>query len=218
MQPYFLPFPGYFRLFAAADEVLLLDTVQFSRGSFVNRNRFRKTSGDLDWLTLPLRSAPLGTAIRDLSFSDDADERWEGRLRRFEIGCSDGIADAALRDRLRERSGTPVDFIVTLLETCCRTLGLPFSDLRASRVSVPEGQSGQDRVLALAEARGAGIYLNLPGGRALYDPAAFAARGMRLRYLPDYRGPLDSVGQRLHDGPADALRAEIVSQCTLEMP
>ena len=52
-------------------------------------------------------------------------------------------------------------------------------------------------------------YLNSPGGRELYDPAAFAAEGMRLRFLDDYRGRYPHLLPALLSEGPQALRADL---------
>jgi hypothetical protein len=216
MQPYFLPFPGYFRLFAAADEVVLLDTVQFPRHGFVHRNRFRKLTGVLGWLPLPIGFGRHGTLIRDLVFAPGAAATLRDRSRAFEMFSREGAADSRIIAELSAVDGAPLEVIIRLLSICCAELDLPFSDLRASNLGIAADLTGQDRVLAIAEALGATAYVNLPGGRPLYDAEAFAARGMDLRFLSPYEGPLDSIGQRLHDHPPQVVRDEILGQCALE--
>lgn len=44
MQPYFLPYLGYFQLMAAVDVFVLFDNVQFIRRGHIHRNRI-KVSG-----------------------------------------------------------------------------------------------------------------------------------------------------------------------------
>jgi hypothetical protein len=72
--------------------------------------------------------------------------------------------------------------------------------------------AGQDRILKLLESRGANVYVNAPGGAALYDDRAFAKAGVELAFLTPYRGDQSSILQRLSDEPASVLREEIVSQ------
>jgi len=216
MQPYFLPFAGYFRLFAAADEVVLADTVQFPRRGFVHRNRFLTQAGRLDWLSLPIVPCPLDATIKDLAFPAGAAEIMNRRTRPFEMFRRDGVADGPLKVDILMLDGSPLEVIIRLLRACCAALDLPFIDLRASQLDIPPGLTGRDRLFAIARARGATTYVNTPGGRSLYDTEAFTARGLELRFLPDYQGPLDSIGQRLHDTRPDILRAEILGQCELE--
>ena len=80
MQPYFLPYAGYFRLFAATDLFVIYDCVQFPRRGWVHRNRLVDASGKERWLTLPLAKVPQRTLIRDLCFASDAiDIRYDHR-------------------------------------------------------------------------------------------------------------------------------------------
>ena len=39
MQPYFVPYIGYFQLMSAVDKIVLLDDVNFINGGWINRNR-----------------------------------------------------------------------------------------------------------------------------------------------------------------------------------
>ena len=59
-QPSFLPWIGFFYKALLADELILLDDVQFARGfTWVNRNRLKCDQGEL-WLTVPVRKKGRG--------------------------------------------------------------------------------------------------------------------------------------------------------------
>jgi hypothetical protein len=217
MQPYFLPYAGYFRLFAAADEVILLDDVQFPRRGYVHRNRLRLSDGRLDWLTLPLARQAVAVQIRDLAFSAQAEAALRARLARFPMFAAPDGAAAHLCARIGDIGETSVtDYIVGLIAACCEILDLPFTQLRASRLDPEPGLTGQARIVQIARKCGAGIYLNPPGGRALYDPAAFARAGLELRFLAPWTGASESIAQRLHDEGAAAIRTEIRAAAQME--
>ena len=72
MQPYFMPYAGYFRLFAAADLVAIFDCVQFPRRGWVHRNRLPSRKGEARWLTLPLQKVRTSTQISKLRFTGNA--------------------------------------------------------------------------------------------------------------------------------------------------
>ena len=55
MQPTFLPWLGYFDLMDQVDHFVYLDTVQFSKQSWQQRNRIRTDSG-LSWVSVPVSS------------------------------------------------------------------------------------------------------------------------------------------------------------------
>jgi len=53
-QPYFAPYPGFFQKALRSDVFVLLDTVQFPRGTtWLSRNRFKNDQGTL-WLSVPV--------------------------------------------------------------------------------------------------------------------------------------------------------------------
>lgn len=59
-QPYFAPFPGFFYKVFHSDILVILDDVQFSRGTtWMSRNRFKNDQGTL-WLTIPVWKKGLG--------------------------------------------------------------------------------------------------------------------------------------------------------------
>ncbi len=59
-QPYFSPFSGFFEKALGSDYFVLLDTVQFPRGTtWLTRNRFKNDYGTL-WMTIPVWKKGLG--------------------------------------------------------------------------------------------------------------------------------------------------------------
>lgn len=56
VQPTFMPWSGFFALINQCDNVVLLDSVQFSRQSWQQRNRIRSDKG-LEFLTVPVKTA-----------------------------------------------------------------------------------------------------------------------------------------------------------------
>ena len=59
-RPYFAPYPGFFYQANLCDIFVILDTVQFPRGStWITRNRFKNDQGTL-WMTIPVWKKGLG--------------------------------------------------------------------------------------------------------------------------------------------------------------
>jgi hypothetical protein len=195
MQPYFFPYAGYFRLFAASDLFVIYDCVQFPRRGWVHRNKLIDTSGEPRWLTLPLEKAPQSVLIRDLRFPPDAAELLAERLRPFSLAATP--ATEHMLAALLDIRGTPLEYIERLLEITVAYCGLPWRVVRSSTLNVPPEIHGQDRILEIARRLGASRYVNASGGRELYDPAAFDNAGIELRFLADYQGPNASMLQRI---------------------
>ena len=66
-QPAYLPWLGYLHRIALSDRFLFLDTVQFQKGSFQNRNKI-KTDGGWMWLSVPVKKKGhmAGVKLKDL--------------------------------------------------------------------------------------------------------------------------------------------------------
>jgi hypothetical protein len=217
MQPYFVPYAGYFRLLTAADLFVVYDCVQFPRRGWVHRNRLPDAQGRASWLTLPLAKAPQEVLIRDLAFHADAEALLSDRLKPFPLASEPGGDAAPVLAGMRMLQGeAPADYLVRLLELVARALRLPWRILRSSSLAIPPALHGEERILEIARRLGATRYVNAPGGRTLYDPAAFEAAGIELRFLANYRGPSWSVLWRLASEGAAVLRRDICDATVLE--
>lgn len=211
MQPYFLPYAGYFRLFAASDVFVIYDCVQFPRRGWVHRNRIVDTQGRERWLTLPLAKAPRDVLIRDLRFVPDAGRVLAERLRPLSLPVGRSTDLAPVLDALHGVGGTAVDYIENVLRQTVSYLGLRWTSVRSSQLSIPPTFRGQDRILEIARRLGANHYVNSPGGRGLYDRDTFAAAGIELEFLPDYRGPFTSILTRVLSEDRDTLMRDVRS-------
>lgn len=212
MQPYFMPYAGYFRLFEAADIFVLLDCVQFPRRGWVHRNRLPDAKGEPRWLTLPLAYAPQETAIYDIVMASDAPVRLAAETSRFPSIAAARRAGEPLLAEVTDCGGRLVDYLERLLAAVQRRLGLRADTLRSSSLAIDPALRAQDRIIAIVRALGGREYVNAPGGRALYDEAAFAQAGIRLRFLEPYAGASWSVLHRLLTEDATAIAAEIRAQ------
>lgn len=209
MQPYFLPYAGYFRLMCKVDAFVAFDNVQFPRRGWVHRNRLLLNNRELAWLTLPLARSERSTLISALEFHPNARSFWLNRLSRFPVCGQPRNSARGIVNRLKELDGCPADYLVRLLRAVAIELGLGTPFIMSSALKLPDSIGRSERIFAVCEMLGATTYMNTPGGRALYNPAEFARRGIRLEFLPDYRGNMASILQRLHDEPVLTIRREI---------
>lgn len=187
MQPYFLPYIGYWQMMQAVDEFVVYDDVQFIRG-WINRNRML-WNGDADMFTLPLLKGSNRANINERFLTDAWQEARKGLLDRFAHAYSKaphfGQTMALIEDVLSPGSANLADFLFASLVRLRDALGLETKLLRSSDLSEGQGQGlrGAARIKALAKSRGASVYINAPGGRELYDVAEFKTEGMDLKFL-----------------------------------
>ncbi len=73
-QPNFAPWLGYFLKMAQADTFILLDDVQFSKGSYTPRVRIHQKLFDGNqWLTIPIKKHSATTAISEIQLDRSQD-------------------------------------------------------------------------------------------------------------------------------------------------
>jgi hypothetical protein len=209
MQPYFVPYAGYFRLFAASDLFVVYDCVQFPRRGWVHRNRLADASGTERWLTLPIAKAPRDALIHQLRFGIDARDVLAERIRSFPLLTTVRAPEPEILATLRDIGGTPVEYIERLLHDVVSRLGLGWEVVRSSTLGVPDSLHGQDRIIEIARRLGATCYVNAPNGRSLYEARAFEDAGITLRFLSDYPGSSASILRRILEEDAGSVAEEI---------
>lgn len=188
LQPNYVPWIGYFDLMNAADVFVLLDTVQYTRGDWRNRNRI-KTGGGLKWLTIPMRPR-IGTLIRDARCEN---LEWrEEHLARLEAAYRDAPAFDAMMPRIRAwYAAVPgtrlVDIDEHLVRCAAEALGIETPIRRASELADADDPTG--RLVALCRAVGADRYLSGPAARDYLDVEAMQAAGITVEWACyDYAG------------------------------
>jgi hypothetical protein len=216
MQPYFLPYAGYYRLFAAADIFVAFDCVQFPRRGWVHRNQFPVAPGVTDWLTLPVQKCDRSTRIADLVFVPDAEALLRRSAHRFPILKSAWDTASPLIDHIKiTGSGTVADYLCAQLASLTALLGVSRPIVRSSALGIPADVHGQARVIAIARALGATRYVNSPGGRSLYQREAFDEQGIELRFLSPFTASTDSILSLLLTDSTEQIAALIRSETIL---
>jgi hypothetical protein len=183
-QPHYLPWLGYLAKWAAADVFVFLDTVQYVRNGWQNRNRIKTAAGPR-WLTVPVH-ARLGTPLAEVTV--DAAQRWGDRhLRAIEQAYAPTRGLARHREALREIYATPWERLAPLAvataEWLARALGITAPARLASTVDVGVTVTDPtDRLIALCRAVGADTYLAGRDGARYMDAGRFDAAGIRVLY------------------------------------
>ena len=74
MQPYLLPYIGYFQLMRACDKFVIYDHIKYTKKGWINRNRVAHNGKEITF-TLPLRKSSDLADIIDKSIADSFDPK-----------------------------------------------------------------------------------------------------------------------------------------------
>lgn len=184
MQPYLLPYIGYFQLIACADQFIVYDDIQYTKKGWINRNRFLR-GGEPVTFTVPLQKDSDFLDIRERKVAESyAPRKLLGQIEaayRKAPYLSDAMP--VIEDVLSHETETLFSFLRYGLERTCAYLGVRTPIITSSTVKPVNGTKGQDRVIDLCKAAGAAEYINPIGGLGLYSGQEFAAHSLGLKFL-----------------------------------
>jgi len=180
-QPHYLPWLGYLAKWAEADLFVFLDTVQFEKNGWQNRNRIKTAAGP-QWLTVPVR-AQLGMSITDVAI--DISQPWARRhLRAIELAYGRAAAWARYGDDIRAFYAQPwhalAGLAVANARWLARTVGIATPSRLASELTVT-ATDPTERLVELCRAVGATTYLAGRDGVQYMDLKRFRHAGLEVR-------------------------------------
>lgn len=190
MQPTYLPWIGYFAMIDRVDTFVFLDSVQFARRSWQQRNRIKTANGP-QMLTVPVhKKGARDQKIAEVTI-DDQGHFADKHLRAIEHALAkaphfDEHA-AQLFAILQAGHERLVELNIELITWLTGAFGIESRFVRSSGLDV---EGSKDELLAdICRAFDATTYLSAPGSRAYIEASdAFERRGITVRYH-DYDHP-----------------------------
>jgi hypothetical protein len=182
-QPNYIPWMGYFYKIYNSDVFVIGDAVQFSKDSFINRNRIKTPQGVL-WLTIPVKQDSYKHLINEVIISNDTD--WRARqLKSIEVFYKKapyfGDYYDEFRTILMQDWRKLSDLNICLIKSICKALDINTEIVVASGINV-EGSSTQ-RIINTCNALSADEYLSGSGGAKYQDEEMFEQNSIKLSYL-----------------------------------
>jgi hypothetical protein len=180
-QPQYLPWLGYFDKISRADVFVLLDTVQYKKNEWQNRNRIKGAQGP-QWLTVPV-SFRHPQRISEVGVCG---AHWQRKhYQSLLVNYRRAPHWARLDGFFRELYAVPwqglSELNVCAVKGLASLLGISTPiHLASSLGRMPEDPDG--RLIALARHFGADTYLAGSGGRDYMDLEQFARAGVEVRF------------------------------------
>ncbi len=226
MQPYFLPYTGYFQLIAAVDVFVVYDNIQYSKNGWINRNRICR-NGEAVTFSLPLKAASDYLDVRERELATDfRRDKLLNQIRGAYQRAAFFTQIFPLIERIiRYEESNLFGYLHHSICSLCEFLKIDTEIRVSSTIAADHELKKQDKVLALCSAVGASTYVNAIGGVELYSKTAFRDRGMELMFI---RGktfeyaqfghpfvPLLSIIDVLMFNPVDTVRESIFNNYEL---
>ena len=181
MQPYLFPYLGYYQLAGSVDRWVFADDYMFIKKGYIHRNSIL-VNGNAYRFTIPIKDQSSFRMINEhyaippfhniLKLIAQAYAKAPCFSRVFPLVAS--VLDGRETNIARMAGAS--------LQAVFDYLGISIQISWSSAIRGHQHLKCQDRALAICETLGASEFVNPIGGLELYDEAAFAARGIRLRF------------------------------------
>lgn len=168
MQPYFMPYIGYFQLIKAVDKFVIYDDVNFINRGWINRNNIL-INGKAQLFTISLHKASQNKLINEIKIADD----FQKFLRTVEMAYKKAPYFGEIYNLLQHIVAYPdkqaANFIWNSLQEISSYLQLDTEFLMSSSIEKNNSNHGQTKIMEICQILGADTYINPIGGQELYD-------------------------------------------------
>ena len=193
MQPYFMPYIGYFQLMKAVDKYVVYDDVNYIKGGWVNRNHIL-INGEKKMFTVTLRKASPNKFFNEIVIGDDFKKLMK-TLRLYYSRAINFDQTMVLMERIISFPNKQLAvFIANSFREILSYLSVETEILMSSEIPKDNSLRGKDKIIQICEILGADTYYNAVGGKNLYDQEEFREHGITLNFVDS----LPQVYSQLH--------------------
>lgn len=193
MQPYFMPYIGYFQLMKAVDKYVVYDDVNYIKGGWVNRNHIL-INGEKEMFTVTLQKASPNKLFNEIVIGDD----FKKLMKTLQMNYSRAInfdQTMVLMERIISFPNKQLAvFIANSFREILSYLSVETEILMSSEIPKDNSLRGKDKIIQICEILGADTYYNAVGGKNLYDQEEFREHGITLNFVDS----LPQVYSQLH--------------------
>ena len=184
LQPYLLPYIGYFQLINSVDHLVVYDDAQYTKKGWINRNRFQ-TNGVERKFTVPLERASDFLNIRDRKISPSYVS--VSTLNQITNAYNKSPNFPFVFEKIEEifnfSERNLFMFILNSIKVVNEYLDIKTPITVSSDVYAARNLQGKDRVIRICQELGAKTYINPQNGRSLYNQQDFEEQGIELLFL-----------------------------------
>ncbi len=182
MQPYFLPYIGYWQLINAVDKYVIYDDVNFINKSWINRNSIL-LNGNKHQINLLLTEASQNKLINQVAIQDNQTKL----IRTIELNYKKAPMFQQVFPlflHIMEHSDKNLaKFIGNSIVEISKYLSIETEFIYSSTLDKDNTLRAQDKILNICKLLNANKYINAIGGADLYSKDDFNKVGIELSFL-----------------------------------
>jgi hypothetical protein len=188
MQPYFMPYLGYFSLIQMCDEFILFDTPQFMRHSWIERNRILKLNGEPSYIKVSLNKLSQRDSINSVTINNDINwkEKIYGQLTHYKKKAPFYSEVICLLDKIFEQTYTSITRLnYQALISICDYLEIktPIKIWSEMNIEIGTVHEPDEWALQICKAYNATTYINPIGGKSFFDENKYKDSNIEIKFL-----------------------------------
>jgi hypothetical protein len=185
MQPYFLPYLGYFQLMNGVDKFVIYDNIQFSKRGWIHRNRILQ-NGQPAYISLPLKkdSDFLNVDQRFISnsFVKERDKLLSKIKGAYKKAPQFEEVFPMLEEIFNYEDTNLFKYIYNSLDVLKDYLKIETKLILSSEININHDLKSQEKVIAIINELNAEYYINPEGGKDLYSKKDFDNKQITLQF------------------------------------
>ena len=185
MQPYFLPYIGYWQLLNAVDKYVIYDDVNYIKGGWINRNRIL-INKEAKYFNVKLNGASPNKLINEVEVS--LDEVYQKKLLKtveenYKKAPFFNEVFPVIQKIIENKETNLAKYLEYSIKEICSYLDIKTEILISSHLEKNNSLKGKDKVKEICEKLGGSEYYNAIGGQELYSFEEFKSNGIELKFL-----------------------------------
>lgn len=185
MQPYFIPYIGYWQLMNAVDKYVVYDDVNFIKGGWINRNRIL-LNGKPQYFNVKMKGASSFKFINEIKI-DNSLIYINKNLRTIYMAYHKAPyfkkVNPLIEKILVQQTDNLAEYIVNSIKCIAEYLNIKTAIVISSELSKNNELKGQNKVIDICRVLDATEYYNAIGGIDLYSFEFFKKNGINLSFL-----------------------------------
>jgi hypothetical protein len=186
MQPYFLPYIGYFQLINAVDKFVIYDNIEFTKKGWINRNRILVNGKD-EFISLPITKASDFLHANQRYLASNFENEKNKILRKIKESYRKApyfkITHTLIEEIFNYENNNLFEFIFNAIKKICQYLGISTELITSSSIDINHNLKSEEKVISICNSLNAKLYINSIGGQNLYVKKNFYNAGIELIFI-----------------------------------
>lgn len=182
MQPYFMPYIGYFQLMAAVDKYVVYDDVNYIKGGWVARNNLI-IGGKKQMFHIELSGASPNKLFNEVYIRDDFRKLRKTLQMNYSKTPYYNQTMELMENVFSYEDKRLSHFIANSFRLILSYLSIDTELIMSSDLQKDNTLKGKDKVIDICRRLSADTYFNAIGGQELYSKEEFLEHGIELCFV-----------------------------------